>query len=332
VTRRTMGAAGLRTRLMRGVGSVLAAWVMVGGLASASAQKPAQAPGQAAPTTPESARALLAALSDDSLQGRMTGSVGASKAATMIAKRMAEIGLEPAGDSGYFQRISAEAGVNVVGILRGSDPALSKENVVVGAHYDHLGMGGDGTDSIYNGADDDASGTIAVLESARQLAAGQPPKRTLVFVAFTGEESGGVGSNFYLEHPILPLESTVAEMEIEMIGQSDSLAGGPGKAWLTGYERSTMGDALAAAGIPIVADPHPEENFFFRSDNITFAKRGIVAHTLSSFNLHSDYHQVTDDITHVDAAHLAAVINATAKTVRLLADGEKPTWKPGGQP
>jgi hypothetical protein len=117
-----------------------------------------------------------------------------------------------------------------------------------------------------------------------------------------------------------------------MIGRPDSLAGGAGKGWLTGYDRSTMGTELAASGIPIVADPRPDQHFFERSDNIAFARRGIVAHTLSSFNLHSDYHQPSDEVSKVDAKHMATLINAAARAVRLLSDGPVPAWKPGGQP
>ena len=187
-------------------------------------------------------------------------------------------------------------------------------------------------DSIFNGADDDASGTVAVLEIARVLAAGPRPKRTIVFAATTGEEVGLLGTRWYIQHPAHPLDKTVANLEIEMIGRPDSLAGGRGKGWLTGYERSTMGEALAAAGIPLVADKRPEQNFFMRSDNIAFARLGIPAHTLSSFNLHTDYHKRSDDVSHADAGHMAQVIDAAARAVRLLADGPKPTWKPGGQP
>jgi hypothetical protein len=89
---------------------------------------------------------------------------------------------------------------------------------------------------------------------------------------------------------------------------------------------------LAAKGIPIVADPRPDQEFFWRSDNIAFARRGIVAHTLSSFSLHADYHQPSDDIAKVDFEHMATVINEAAKVVRLLANGAKPQWKPGGKP
>jgi Iap family predicted aminopeptidase len=93
-----------------------------------------------------------------------------------------------------------------------------------------------------------------------------------------------------------------------------------------------MGAMLRESGIPLVADPRPAEHFFERSDNIIFARRGIPAHTISSFNLHTDYHRVSDEVRFTDPAHMAQVINATARAVRLLADGTPPTWVPGGQP
>ena len=327
------------------------------------------------PTAPEPARAidadsarifsLLAVLAADSMEGRMTGAPGSARAARFIAGEMLRLGLTPAGDSSYFQRVPmvrvqrgegaqartvpalaaswaaldtvpAErrvAGVNVVGVMRGSDPVLRDEAVLVDAHYDHLGVRAPvGGDSIYNGADDDASGTIAVLEIARALAAGPRPKRTIVFLATTGEEVGLLGTRWYIRQPVHPIERTVANLEIEMIGRPDSLAGGRGRAWLTGYERSTMGETLAREAIPIVADARPAQNFFMRSDNIAFAMLGIPAHTLSSFNLHTDYHRPSDDMTSVDAGHMALVIKAAARAVRLLADGARPEWKPGGRP
>ncbi len=187
-------------------------------------------------------------------------------------------------------------------------------------------------DSIYNGADDDAAGTTAVIEIAKQLARGPRPKRTIVFAATTGEEVGLLGTNWYIKHPAMPLESMQANLEIEMIGRPDSLAGGPGRAWLTGFERSTMGEMFAKAGLAVVPDKRPEQQFFQRSDNIAFARMGIPAHTLSSFNLHSDYHQVTDDVALVDFAHMAGVINIGVKAVALLANGPAPHWNPGGKP
>jgi hypothetical protein len=344
------------TKNMQTILGVLAA---VAGLA---ATRPAAVQGGL--TTPADVRRILSALADDSMEGRASGTPGAQRAARYIGGQMKTIGLEPLGDSGFFQRVAVtmdttmsprvrvglhvrpsfaaldtvprsrwRPAVNVLGVIRGSDPALKGEYVLVDAHYDHLGIGRPvNGDSIYNGADDDASGVTAVLEIARQLLRGPKPRRTVVFAAMIGEEVGLLGTNWYIMHPAIPLDSMAANLEIEMIGRPDSLAGGVGKAWLTGYERSTMGDELAAHGIPIVPDRRPDQQFFERSDNIAFARRGIPAHTLSSFNLHADYHQPSDEISKIDFVHMAGVINAGAKAVRLLTDGPKPEWKPGGRP
>ncbi len=226
-------------------------------------------------------------------------------------------------------------GGNVVGIIPGVDPALRDDVVLVDAHYDHLGVrtpATPGADSIYNGADDDGSGSTAVLEIARIIKAGPAPKRTIVFVTTTGEEVGLLGTNWYIGHPVRPLSAMVANLEIEMIGRPDSLAGGPGRAWLTGFERSTMGEMFAKAGLPIVPDRRPEQQFFQRSDNIAFARMGIPAHTLSTFNLHDDYHRPSDEVSKVDFVHMAGVINAAVQAVELLANGPRPHWNPNGQP
>jgi len=307
-------------------------------------------------------RAVEYALADDSMEGRNTGRPGSMKAARFIARQFADAHLEPAGDSGYFQRVPMrDGGVrnglrrarglpsfadldtvpaeqrlyggNVVGVLPGSDPTLRNEVVLVDAHYDHLGVGApEHGDSIYNGADDDASGTTAVITIAKAIAAGAHPKRTIVFLTTTGEETGLIGTRWYIAHPVRPLDKTVANLEIEMIGRPDSLAGGPGRAWLTGYDRSTMGDALRARGIPIVADPRPAQCFFERSDNIAFAYLGIPAHTLSTFNLHADYHHASDEADRLDYEHMARVIASAVDAVRILADGPHPEWKGAGRP
>jgi hypothetical protein len=316
--------------------------------------------------TPAGAIALLSALADDSLEGRMTGSDGSTKAARIIAGKMAEAGLEPAGDSGFYQRIpmtmrpqvfngrefetpsvvaSFESldsipgakrlrAYNLLGLIRGSDSTVTRGHVLIGAHYDHIGVRTvPGTvDSIFNGADDDASGVVAVLEIARIIGQGQRPRRTIVFAAWTGEEIGELGARWYTDHPARPLNTMVANLEIEMIGRPDSLAGGRGRGWLTGYERSTMGDMFKRLGIPIVPDKRPGQNFFARSDNYAFALRGIVAHTLSSYNMHDDYHRPSDEVGKVDSRHLAELINAAAQAVRAVADGPAPQWKPGGRP
>ncbi len=320
-------------------------------------------PALGGPIAEASVRQLLTALADDSLEGRGTGTRGSARAAALIAREMQAIGLEPAGDSGYFQRVplalitttrdgrSREAltlfpsfaaldtvpsekrrqAVNVVGVLRGTDPVLRDSVVLINAHYDHLGIRQPVQgDSVYNGADDDASGVVAVLEIARAMAAGPPPKRTLIFAATTGEEVGLLGTRWYLLHPVSPVASMSANLEIEMIGRPDSI--GPGKAWLTGFERSSMGMMFAAAGLPIGPDSRADQQFFMRSDNIAFARAGVPAHTLSSYNMHGDYHTVRDDVSHVDFAHMTSVIGAGAAATRLLADGPAPRWYPGGRP
>jgi Zn-dependent M28 family amino/carboxypeptidase len=220
-------------------------------------------------------------------------------------------------------------------MIPGTDPVLKNEIVLVLSHYDHLGMrtpATPGGDSVYNGADDDAAGTTAVLEVARLLKKAGNPRRTIVFANMTGEEVGLIGTNWFIAHPPFPLSQIVAGFEIEMIGRPDSLAGGRGKAWLTGYERSTMGDMLKEYGIAIVPDLRPEQSFFTRSDNIGLARRGIVAHTLSTFNLHSDYHQLSDDVDKIDFDHMTGVIHSAAEAVRHLADGPKPEWHTGCSP
>ena len=305
---------------------------------------------------------LLSSLAADSMAGRAMGTLGSAMAARVIAAEFDDAGVSSAGTSGYVQEIAAarvrlpdggsrvvtaEAAEalpdsakefisdrNLIGIVRGSDPTVADEVIVVGAHFDHVGVGPsvDG-DSIYNGADDDASGVVAVLEAARDLASGSPPGRTVVFVLFTGEEVGGLGSRWYLDNPAVPLDQTVAQLQVEMIARPDSLAGGPGMLWVTGYERSTVGVILSSLGVPVVADPYPDESFFFRSDNVRFAYRGIPAHTLSSFNLHTDYHRPSDDVTNVDFEHLVAAVETVVMVVRALADAPSPpVWREGGWP
>ncbi|HEU4723315.1 MAG TPA: M28 family peptidase, partial [Gemmatimonadaceae bacterium] len=321
----------------------------------------ATASAQSAVITESSVRRLLGALSDDSLEGRMTGTRGAARAAALIAAEMRRIGLEPAGDSGFFQRVPiglVDAGrgrrpvlfesfaaldtlpvaqrppsVNVVGVIRGTDPAVRDSAVLIGAHYDHLGVGRVvNGDSIYNGADDDASGVVATLEIARAFAAGPKPRRTTIFALTTGEEVGLLGTHWYIRHPVVPVTQMSADLQIEMIGRPDSLGGGAGRAWLTGFERSTMGETFARAGLPIGPDKRVAMNFFERSDNIAFARLGVPAHTLSSYNMHRDYHQPSDDVSRVDIPHMTSVIRAGAAAARLLADGVAPRWNPNGRP
>jgi aminopeptidase YwaD len=224
---------------------------------------------------------------------------------------------------------------NAVGRLPGSDPASASEVILLSAHIDHLGSRpprADGADTIFNGADDDASGTVAVLELARAIALGPRPKRTIVFAFFGSEETGGLGSRFFADRPVVPLGQIVANLQFEMIGRPDAGVP-PHTLWLTGYERSNLGPMLAKQGAKLVQDPHPEQKFFERSDNIQFARRGVVAHTVSSYGLHKEYHQPSDEVRLIDFAHMTDAIQSMLEPIRWLANSTfKPAWLPGMKP
>ncbi|MEO7208857.1 MAG: M20/M25/M40 family metallo-hydrolase [Steroidobacteraceae bacterium] len=221
---------------------------------------------------------------------------------------------------------------NAIARLNGTDSREKSDIVLLTAHLDHLGARDTGVHRIYNGADDDASGSIAVLTLAEALSRGPKLKRTLVFAWFGSEEAGGYGASYFVQKPVVPLDKIVANLEFEMIGRPDA-AIAPHTLWLTGWERTNLGPQLAAHGARLVADPRPAEKFFMRSDNITLARRGVVAQTVSSFGLHADYHQVTDVIEHIDFAHMTESIQSLLAPIRWLANSDfKPDWLPGGRP
>ncbi len=231
-------------------------------------------------------------------------------------------------------------GSNVVACIRGvgtsAKPELARETLVVTAHYDHLdpkhghedAASADPTvDTIYNGADDDASGVVAVLEIAGAMAAAKPPARTVVFVLVTGEEIGLLGTQEYLDHPFAPLENTVANLNFEMIGRPDPKVGGVGHLWLTGFDLTNLGPAFTAAKLAILPDPYPKEDFYHRSDNIAFVNRGVVGQTLSSYNLHKDYHTPRDEVDKIDFAHMEGCTKAGLAAAQLIASGDlTPEW------
>jgi len=243
-----------------------------------------------------------------------------------------QIGIEAEVEAGERTRTW-----NAVGRLTGSDPGAASDVIVLSAHLDHVGSraprdGSTLADTIYNGADDDASGSVAVLELARALAAGPRPRRTIVFAFFGSEEAGGFGSRFFADRPVVPLTQIVANLQFEMLGRPDGKV--PAETlWLTGYERSTLGPELARQGAKLVQDPHPDQNFFFRSDNIQFARRGVVAHTVSSYGLHKEYHQPSDEVRHINFAHMTQAIRSMAEPIRWLANSDfRPDWLPGMKP
>ena len=292
-----------------------------------------------------SIRAEIGFMASDALNGRGSGTHDELVAATYLASQLQQIGIEPAGDHGdYIQDVVTERTSrsgekmpwntrNVLGIIHGRDEHLKDEVILLTAHLDHIGVRKPvNGDSIYNGADDDASGCAAVLQLAAALAQGEAPKRTVVFAFFGSEETGGQGDQFFLEHPPLPLKSIVANLEFEMIGRPDP-AVKPDELWLTGFDRSDLGPELAKHGAKLVADPHPKEDFFRRSDNYALARKSIVAHTVSSFGLHKDYHQPSDDLAHIDFNHMEQAIKSMIEPVKWLANTHfKPEWVQGKKP
>lgn len=221
---------------------------------------------------------------------------------------------------------------NAVARNPGSDPTQQDAAVLLTAHLDHLGIGpAVNGDNIYNGADDDASGTTAVLELARVLAL-QRNRRPVIVALFGSEEKGGLGSTYFRDHPPVPLRDIAAYLEFEMIGRPDPKVPAD-TLWLTGWDRSDLGPQLAAHGAHLIADPHPEEHFFERSDNYVFAKTGMVAQTVSSYGLHKDYHRPSDDLAHIDFKHMDEAIGSFIEPLLWLVNSDfVPQWNKGGKP
>lgn len=212
---------------------------------------------------------------------------------------------------------------NVVAVLPGKKSP--DEYVLYSAHYDHLGSTNDSGDSdtIYNGADDNASGTTGIINLAQHFANQGNNNRSLLFAAFSAEEIGGFGSKYFSTQ--LDPNDITAMVNIEMIGKPSKF--GAGTMWMTGMKRSNLGEqlniALEKSGMEIYQDPYPEQRLFYRSDNATLARLGVPAHSFSSTQLDKDeyYHKVTDDISSLDLASMHKVINALAIATQPLADG-----------
>lgn len=275
-------------------------------------------------------------LTEDRLQGRATGSAGSDTAAAYLARRFSEVGLQPAA-GGWFQsftvgrdapiarqaRTGGVVGKNVIGILPGRDPVLRNQTVVLGAHYDHLGLGGfgsldpDSSGRVHNGADDNASGIAALIQVAARLAA-SPPARTVVFIAFGGEELGLLGSAHYVKTPIYPLAETLAMVNLDMVGRLRNgrlIVYGARSArefpalldslnWYAGFDLKAQGDGYG---------PSDQSSFYA-------AKRPVL-HLFT--DLHEDYHRTTDDWQKVNLDGLKRVSDLTLGLVTALANRPK---------
>ena len=298
-----------------------------------------------------SLRENLKYLASDLLEGRATPSVGLDLAAEYIASQFRAYGLQPV-DEDYFQeapdsRLNTDGMPtvkNVVGVLPGSDPDLKDTYLLITAHYDHLGVRerASGDDKIFNGANDNGSGTVAVMEIARALtASGAKPKRTVVFMCFFGEERGLRGARYYGENPIFPLERTVAMLNIEMIGRTikfsadrskrGELEDWTGRLGVTGYDYTDIGARLTAscrkAGIAVVFDEAASNSYFGRSDNAALAAKGIPAHTVSVGYEDPEYHRANDHWETINYKNMTLVVRALVyATLDLANDPVAPKW------
>jgi hypothetical protein len=219
---------------------------------------------------------------------------------------------------------------NVAGLLRGSDSTLREQFILLTAHDDHLGRNAAG--QVFPGANDDGSGTVSVIEIAQALARlPVHPKRSILFMTFFGEEEGGLGSLYYTSHPLFPLSKTVADLNLEQMGRTDSNGGREiSNATLTGFRYSTLTQTLQHAGeltgVKLYEVPNGDE-FFDRSDNQTFAEHGIPAHTIAVALEFPDYHATGDVWQKIDYGNMAKVDRMIALGIVMLADSaEAPHW------
>jgi hypothetical protein len=254
-----------------------------------------------------------------------------------VARRLPGVTLSFKGGYRVLSRVSAP---NVVGILEGSDPELKNEYLVYSAHMDHVGTAGvgggggcqaRGADSICNGADDDASGTVAVIEAAEAFAQLQPrPRRSMIFLTVSGEEHGLWGSAFFADHPPVPASQLIANLNADMVGRNwrDTIVA-------IGKEHSDLGATLERVtaahpelNMKAIDDLWPTERFYFRSDHYNFARKGVPI--LFFFNgTHPDYHQVTDHADKIDAEKEARIIKLLFFLGLEVANAPtRPKWNP----
>ncbi len=266
------------------------------------------------------------------------GFIKSSREGTMLERLRSEDGLQA-----EFQSSGVVAdkftSPNVIGVLEGSDPELKDEYVLLTAHFDHVGTGSRGgrvseTDSIFNGARDNAIGTVSLLAAARAFSQ-QPPRRSVIILAVTGEEIGLLGSAYYADHPLIPLEQVIFNLNSDGAGYNTTDSVG-----IFGYGRLGINDLLEKGVAPfdlgIIPDPAEEQNLYDRSDNVSFAKKGVPAVTyspgFSAFDqeIFKYYHQVSDEADGLDFDYVTRYAKGLAYVARLVADAdERPFWLAG---
>jgi len=280
-----------------------------------------------------STKQILSTLAADDMQGRQDGTVGGKKAAQYIEREFAAAGLSQWGAlSSYQQAYEIEgpedtiATSNVIGFIAGK--SRPDELVIFSAHYDHLGVedGAEGTgkDRIYNGANDDASGVTALIQLAKYYQQRNDNERSIVFVAFSGEEAGGFGSQAFSK--LIDPDNVVAMFNIEMIGTPSKW--GNDSAYITGYDKSDFGailqQNLQGSNFQFHPDPYLDKDLFYRSDNATLAAQGVPAHTISTSKMDNEpyYHTVADEIATLDLVNMTAIIKAIALSATSIVSGD----------
>ena len=273
----------------------------------------------------------LYTLASDQMQGRKAGTPGIEKAASYIETEFKKIGLTFYDTLNSYRQtftIKSKEGnkdittSNIIGLLQGK--SKKEEYVIISAHYDHLGVNGASGDSIFNGANDNASGVTGVLTLAKYFKEKNLNERTIIFVAFTAEEMGLVGSKYFGKG--IDASKYIAGINLEMIGKSPSF--GPNSAWLTGFDRSDFGQIiqnnLIGTGYQLFPDPYLKYNLFFRSDNASLARLGVPSHSFSTtaIDVDKDYHQSSDEVETLNITVITQTINAVAKGTESVISGK----------
>jgi Iap family predicted aminopeptidase len=278
--------------------------------------------------TEDYVKTVVSTLASDDMKGRNARKPeSAFMAADYIASLFKETGLDYLNDLQSYKQEFDTKGIkmtNVVGMIKGK--SKPEEFVVFSAHYDHIGIQTEAVagDSIANGADDDASGTTAVIALAKYFKALNNNERTLIFVTFTAEEIGGFGSKYFTEH--VNSDKVVAMFNIEMIGKHSKW--GTKSVFITGFERSNFGSILQknvkGSEFRFEPDPYPEQDLFYRSDNARLAMKGVPAHSLSTDMIDTDkfYHSVDDEVETLDIKNMTDVIKAIAMGSKSIVNGK----------
>lgn len=266
-------------------------------------------------------------LASDKMQGRAIFTPGIDLASAYIEKEFEQIQLSHFKDLKNYRQefeVKGKKANNVIGVLLGK--SKPEEYVVFSAHFDHLGLNENETknDKVYNGANDDASGVTAVIALAKYFKELNNNERTIIFVAFTGEEVGGFGSAYFSKN--INADKVVAMFNIEMIGTESKW--GKNSAYITGFEKSDFGEILQKnlknSNFSFYPDPYPQEQLFYRSDNARLAAMGVPAHTISTSKMDSEanYHRLSDEVATLDLKNMTEIITAIAISSQSIISGK----------